>query len=40
MPLQLASRLKTIALAEGVVAIPEGVASLPAGAVTTAQLLR
>jgi molybdopterin molybdotransferase len=40
VPLQLTSRLKTIACAEAVVAIPEGVESLPAGAVTTAQLLR
>jgi molybdopterin molybdotransferase len=39
-PLKLASRLKAMARAEGVVAIPEGVKSLPAGAIVAAQLLR
>ncbi|WP_319521770.1 molybdopterin molybdotransferase MoeA [uncultured Desulfosarcina sp.] len=39
-PLRMSSRLKAIALAEGVVAIEEGVKSLPAGAIVSAQLLR
>jgi len=38
-PLKLASRLKSMARAEGVIAIPEGVKSLPAGAIIPAQLL-
>jgi molybdopterin molybdotransferase len=38
-PLRQASRLKTIAEAEGVIAIPEGRQSLPAGALITAQIL-
>jgi len=38
-PLQLASRLKSMALAQGVIAIPEGVKSLPPGTVLLAQLL-
>jgi len=38
-PLQMSSRLKAIALAEGVIAIEEGVESLPAGAIVSAQLL-
>lgn len=39
-PLQMTSRLKTIARAEGVIAIQEGVKSLPPGAIIAAQLLR
>jgi molybdopterin molybdotransferase len=39
-PLQMTSRLKTIARAEGVIAIKEGVKSLPPGAIIAAQLLR
>jgi len=38
-PLKLASRLKSVAVAEGVIAIPEGVKSLPAGAIIPVQLL-
>lgn len=38
-PLKLASRLKSMARAEGVVAIPEGVKSLAPGAIIPAQLL-
>ena len=38
-PLHIASRLKAMALAQGVVAIPEGVERLPAGTVVSAQLL-
>jgi len=38
-PLQLTSRIKTIASAECVIAIPEGAKSLPADALVTAQLL-
>lgn len=38
-PLNLASRLKSIASAEGVIAIPEGVKSIPADAIISAQLL-
>ena len=38
-PLKLASRLKSMAGAEGVIAIPEGVKSISAGAIVTAQLL-
>ena len=38
-PLELTSRIKSIARAEGVVAIPEGVTSIPADAMVTAQLL-
>jgi molybdopterin molybdotransferase len=38
-PLKLASRLKSIASAEGVIAIPEGVKSIPADAIISAQLL-
>jgi len=39
-PLQISSRLKAIALAEGVVAIEEGVKSLPAGVIVSAQQLK
>lgn len=38
-PLRLASRLKSMALAQGLIAIPEGVKSISAGAVIPAQLL-
>lgn len=37
--LNLASRLQSMALAQGVIAIPEGVKSLPAGTILSAQLL-
>ena len=39
-PLRMSSRLKAIALAEGMIAIEEGVKTLPAGAIVSAWLLR
>lgn len=38
-PLNLSSRLKSMAAAEGVIAIPEGVESIPAGSFIPAQIL-